>query len=65
MYKNSDIKKLNADEGSLNDITSEVEKEKIIRALVETNGNKSSAAKLLKIDRSSLYNKIKRYNIDM
>ena len=65
MYKNSDIKKLNADEVSLNDVTSEVEKEKIIRALVETNGNKSAAAKLLKIDRSSLYNKIKRYNIEM
>ena len=65
MYKNSDIKKLNADESSLNDVTSEVEKEKIIRALVETNGNKSAAAKLLKIDRSSLYNKIRRYNIDM
>ena len=64
MYKNSDVKK-NADEGSLNDVTSEVEKEKIIRALVETNGNKSAAAKLLKIDRSSLYNKIKRYNIEM
>ena len=65
MYKNSDIKKTSNDESSLNDVTSEVEKEKIIRALVETNGNKSAAAKLLKIDRSSLYNKIRKYNIEM
>ncbi len=65
MYKNSDAKKTLTEDSSLNDITSEVEKEKIIRALVETNGNKSQAAKLLKIDRSSLYNKLKKYNIDM
>ena len=64
MYKNSDIKKSNTDGNSLYDVTSEVEKEKIIRALVKTNGNKSAAAKLLKIDRSSLYNKIQKYNID-
>lgn len=50
---------------SLNNITAEVEKENIIRALVETNGNKSSAAKLLNIDRSSLYNKLKKYGIDL
>ncbi|WP_326908030.1 sigma-54 interaction domain-containing protein [Sedimentibacter sp. MB31-C6] len=49
---------------SLNSITSEVEKENIIKALVETNGNKTSAAKLLNIDRSSLYNKLKKYSID-
>ena len=65
MYKNSKIKEINLPESSLNAITSEVETEKIIRALVESNGNKSAAAKLLKIDRSSLYNKIKRYNIDI
>lgn len=65
MYKNSDTQKEIAENISLNDITSEVEKEKIIRALVETNGNKSETAKLLKIDRSSLYNKIKKYNIDI
>lgn len=65
MYKNSDTKKFIEEENSLNIITSEVEKEKIIKALVETNGNKSQAAKLLKIDRSSLYNKIKKYNIEM
>lgn len=65
MYKNSDSNKIITNDSSLNAVTGEVEKEKIIRALVETNGNKSAAAKLLKIDRSSLYNKIKKYNIDM
>lgn len=50
---------------SLNDITAEVEKEKIIKTLINTKGNKSSAAKLLNIDRSSLYNKLKKYGIDI
>jgi transcriptional regulator with PAS, ATPase and Fis domain len=48
---------------SLNNITSEVEKEKIIKTLIETKNNKTLAAKLLNIDRSSLYNKLKKYNI--
>lgn len=53
------------DINSLNNITAEVEKEKIIKTLIETKGNKTSAAKLLNIDRSSLYNKLKKYNIDI
>lgn len=48
---------------TLQAITSEVEKERIIKTLIETKGNKSEAAKLLNIDRSSLYNKLKKYNI--
>lgn len=36
----------------------------IIRALQETDQNKSKAAKLLGIDRKTLYNKLKAYNID-
>jgi len=64
IYKKGRIKndKLN---DSLNNITAEVEKEKIIKTLIETKGNKTSAAKLLNIDRSSLYNKLKKYNIDI
>ena len=64
IYRSSDPKKVNYT-SSLNDITGQVEKEKIIRTLVETKGNKSAAARILKIDRSSLYNKIKKYNIDI
>ncbi len=48
---------------SLPNITAEVEKESIIRALMEAKGNKTSAAKILNIDRSSLYNKLRKYGI--
>lgn len=40
------------------------ERNLIIRALQETENNKSKAAKLLGIDRKTLYNKLKLYNID-
>jgi two-component system response regulator HydG len=43
---------------------SENEKEAIIHALNRTQNNKSEAAKLLKITRKTLYNKLKQYNID-
>jgi two-component system response regulator HydG len=43
---------------------SENEKETIIHALSRTQNNKSEAAKLLKITRKTLYNKLKLYNID-
>lgn len=43
----------------------QMEKEAILKALIHTNGNKTSAAKLLKIDRSILYDKLKRYNISL
>ncbi|MBD0723867.1 sigma-54-dependent Fis family transcriptional regulator [Flavobacterium sp. L1I52] len=42
---------------------SENEKEAIENALVKTKNNKSEAAKLLKITRKTLYNKLKLYNI--
>lgn len=43
---------------------SDNEKEAIIHALSRTQNNKSEAAKLLKITRKTLYNKLKQYNID-
>ena len=42
----------------------ESEKEKIIAALKHTLNNKTQAAKLLNIDRKTLYNKLKLYEID-
>ncbi|HHV26045.1 MAG TPA: sigma 54-interacting transcriptional regulator [Tissierellia bacterium] len=65
IYKKNKTNKELSYETSLNDAIAEVEKEKIIKALIETKGNKSLAAKLLDIDRSSLYNKLKRYGIDI
>lgn len=43
---------------------SENEKEAIIYALEKAKNNKSETAKLLKITRKTLYNKLKHYNID-
>ena len=41
------------------------EKERILKALHKSNGNKTRAAKLLNIDRKTLYNKIHLYNIKL
>jgi two-component system, NtrC family, response regulator HydG len=41
------------------------EKEVIIQALMESKYNKSRAAKILNIDRKTLYNKIKQYQIEI
>ena len=43
---------------------SENEKENILEALNKTNNNKTEAAKLLKINRKTLYNKLKLYDIN-
>lgn len=48
----------------LKSASEEAEKEIILRALEETNHNKSKTATLLKIDRKTLYNKMKMYNIN-
>ena len=42
----------------------ETEEDRIIRILKQTDGNKAKAARLLGIDRSTLYRKIRLYDID-
>jgi two-component system response regulator HydG len=49
----------------LKEATLITEKEVITNALEEANYNKSKAAKILKIDRKTLYNKIKQYDIQI
>lgn len=44
-------------------VASEAEYEMIIQVLKQVNFNKSKAARLLNIDRKTLYNKMKNYNI--
>ncbi|MBE7450181.1 MAG: hypothetical protein HS111_15145 [Kofleriaceae bacterium] len=41
----------------------ELEREGIIAALAATGGNKAQAAAILEIDRSTLYKKLKEYDI--
>jgi len=55
-------KQQNSSDGNFS--LSENEKEAIIHALSKAQNNKSEAAKLLKITRKTLYNKLKHYNID-
>lgn len=43
----------------------EYEKEQILKALKQTNFNKSKAAKLLQVTRKTLYNRINHYNLDL
>ena len=41
------------------------EQELILDALEEANGNKSKAARILNVDRKTLYNKLKQYDIKL
>jgi two-component system response regulator AtoC len=50
---------------SLKDAQKVIEKKLITRALEETGGNRTRAAKLLEISHPSLLTKIKAYNIDL
>ena len=50
---------------NLQKISGNAEKRAILTVLEQTGYNKSKAAKLLKIDRKTLYNKLKSYQIDL
>jgi len=60
---NKETETISVNKRDLKSASEEAEKEIIIRALEETNHNKSKTATLLNIDRKTLYNKMKMYNI--
>ncbi len=49
----------------LKSVAEEAEKRAILAVLKHTNNNKSQTADLLKVDRKTLYNKLKAYNINV
>jgi two-component system response regulator HydG len=52
-------------DSKLKHASSEIEKKLIIETIQEAGYNKSKAAKILNIDRKTLYNKIKLYDIKL
>ncbi len=50
---------------NLKEIQAEMEKEQIFEVLKSVKFNKTKAAKLLNIDRKTLYHKLKRYDLDI
>jgi len=59
----SESKPLNGDAHNLKSIALNAEFEKIVEVLKKVNFNKSKAAQLLNIDRKTLYNKMKIFNL--
>lgn len=59
----ADCPEENPDEKSLKKVVEEPEKEHIITVLEECHWNRNRAAAMLGINRTTLYNKIKKYNI--
>ncbi|RAW01777.1 sigma-54-dependent transcriptional regulator [Pseudochryseolinea flava] len=60
--QNMPVKKMPFKEPSLKSVGLDAEYEVILEALKKVNFNKSKAAKVLQIDRKTLYNKIKQYH---
>ncbi|MEO9965427.1 MAG: sigma-54 dependent transcriptional regulator [Reichenbachiella sp.] len=50
--------------GTLREVAEEAEKRAILEVLERTNNNKSKTAQILDVDRKTLYNKLKAYNIE-
>lgn len=57
--------KTNTDSSNLKSVSKIAERDAIISVLEKTGYNKTKAADVLKIDRKTLYNKMKSYNIDL
>lgn len=53
------------DDNAVSLISIDNEKERIEKALEYTNGNKAAAARLLKVDRKTLYNKMHQYGMEV
>jgi DNA-binding NtrC family response regulator len=51
-------------QSTVREAVSQAERTRIVDALMKTGGNRVKTAKLLKISRASLYNKLRTYSIE-